>query len=233
MITTKTLKLLSIGALLGTVGLLTGCSDTETNTIERELTTATYSVTLTNTMDDTIASEVHFSPFIGVTHSSATSVWENGKTASAGTQKIAEQGAQDTISAEAEAKILAGEAQFLITGTSGVAHPSDTTDGAVTSHAKTFNVSSAYPLVSFISMIAPSPDWFVGVNSLALYENGSFKSEVTLDLVAYDAGTQDGTTFALELTDPNTDTTPQGTISRAQETAVAGKVVGTLTITKQ
>ena len=32
-----------------------------------------------------------------------------------------------------------------------------------------FKVSEKYPLVSLVSMIAPSPDWFVGVDSLNLF----------------------------------------------------------------
>jgi hypothetical protein len=53
-------------------------------------------------------------------------------------------------------------------------------------------------------MIAPSPDWFIGVNSLTLFENGSFVEEKTVILYAYDAGTDSGTTY----TSPDLPTEP-------------------------
>ena len=53
-------------------------------------------------------------------------------------------------------------------------------------------------------MIAPSPDWFVGVDSLNLYEDGAFVDEKTVVLYAYDAGTDSGTTY----TSPDDPTDP-------------------------
>ena len=53
-------------------------------------------------------------------------------------------------------------------------------------------------------MIAPSPDWFVGVDSLNLYENGSFVDEKVVTLFAYDAGTDSGTNY----TSPDDPTDP-------------------------
>ena len=45
-----------------------------------------------------------------------------------------------------------------------------------------------YPLVSALTMIAPSPDWFVGVDSLNLCDGASWKSKVTVPMYAWDAG---------------------------------------------
>ena len=44
-------------------------------------------------------------------------------------------------------------------------------------------------------MVAPSPDWFVGVSGLPLFENGQWVEERRIDLVPWDAGTDSGTTF--------------------------------------
>ena len=46
-------------------------------------------------------------------------------------------------------------------------------------------------------MIAPSPDWFTGASMIELcdYETGEWKEEVTHMAMAYDAGTDAGTTF--------------------------------------
>ena len=65
-------------------------------------------------------------------------------------------------------------------------------------------VTSEYPLVSFILMIAPSPDWFLGVRDLNLCDTttGKWKDSVVRDLFPYDAGTDSGTNF--ESSDVNT-----------------------------
>lgn len=54
-----------------------------------------------------------------------------------------------------------------------------------------------YSKVSFIAMIAPSPDWFVGVDSVELCgSDGKWKEiETAITLPAWDAGTDSGTTF--------------------------------------
>ena len=44
-------------------------------------------------------------------------------------------------------------------------------------------------------MIAPSPDWFVGVDSFNLFENGEFVDQKTEILYVYDAGTDNGTKY--------------------------------------
>ena len=68
----------------------------------------------------------------------------------------------------------------------------------------TIKISEDYPLVTLVTMIAPSPDWFVGVDSLNLFENGSFIEGKTVELYAYDAGTDSGTNY----TSPNEPTDP-------------------------
>ena len=55
-------------------------------------------------------------------------------------------------------------------------------------------VSEDYPLVSIVSMIAPSPDWIVGVDAMNLIVDGDFVASKEVDLYAYDAGTEGGDT---------------------------------------
>lgn len=57
--------------------------------------------------------------------------------------------------------------------------------------------------------IVPSPDWFVGVDSLDLCEGGRWKEQVVLDLYPHDAGTDSGFTFS----SPNFATIPQDTVT--------------------
>jgi len=58
----------------------------------------------------------------------------------------------------------------------------------------TFNViaNHKYPLMSFVTMIAPSPDWFTGVSSVNLLD---IKKSKTIPIYTYDAGTDYGTKF--------------------------------------
>ena len=65
--------------------------------------------------------------------------------------------------------------------------------GAVT---VTLVVSQDCPLVSVVSMIAPSPDWFVGVSGLSLLENGAWIEQRVVELFPYDAGTDSGSSYA-------------------------------------
>jgi hypothetical protein len=44
-------------------------------------------------------------------------------------------------------------------------------------------------------MVAPSPDWFVGVAGLSLLEDGAWVQERSVDLYPWDAGTDSGATY--------------------------------------
>lgn len=83
-------------------------------------------------------------------------------------------------------------------------NPEGVGDG-VCVHYGVFEVSYAYPYVSMISMIAPSPDWFVGVSNVNLCKRDEdsgdyywverYPEEGYQNLYAYDAGTDAGPTF--------------------------------------
>ncbi|MDX2003376.1 MAG: spondin domain-containing protein [Chitinophagales bacterium] len=53
----------------------------------------------------------------------------------------------------------------------------------------------AHTQVSVLAKIIPSPDWFVAVNNVQLFQNGTWVDSVSVNLVAYDAGTDSGNTF--------------------------------------
>ena len=69
--------------------------------------------------------------------------------------------------------------------------------------------------VSVTSMIAPSPDWFVGVSSLDLCQNGSWADEQEVTLYGYDAGTDSGITY----TSSNEVTNPPDVIKKIMNTS--------------
>ncbi|XP_039955750.1 spondin-1 [Bactrocera tryoni] len=73
-----------------------------------------------------------------------------------------------------------------------------------------FFVDSNHSMVSLMTRIVPSPDWFIGVNSFQLCVGGSWIDTVTVEMDPLDAGTDNGFTF----TAPNWPTSPQGVIYR-------------------
>ena len=50
-------------------------------------------------------------------------------------------------------------------------------------------VSKEFPLVTLVSMLGPSPDWFIGTQGLSMVDaNGAFISQIIYELYPYDAG---------------------------------------------
>ena len=67
-------------------------------------------------------------------------------------------------------------------------------------------VNNHYHLVSIVTMIAPSPDWFVGIHDKDFCDSnsGMWLENPSYDLLLWDSGTDDGTTFK----SPNAKTDP-------------------------
>ncbi|KAI0214571.1 Spondin-2 [Lamellibrachia satsuma] len=62
-----------------------------------------------------------------------------------------------------------------------------------------FFVDTQHPKISVASRLIPSPDWFVGLDSLDLCRGGDWLDQLSVDLDPHDAGTDRGLTF----TSPN------------------------------
>jgi hypothetical protein len=114
-------------------------------------------------------------------------LWEEGETATPGIQNMAETGGKSPLDSEVETLIADGGACELISGGGIGSSP-----GAVSVE---FTVSQDCPLVSVVSMIAPSPDWFVGVSGLSLFGDEGWIEELVVDLYPYDAGTDSGSSY--------------------------------------
>lgn len=129
----------------------------------------------------------HFSGLIGGTHREAVRFWEEGGIASEGMKRMAEIGAQSPLDEEVVAAMAAGTAEALLAGGNVRGSPGST--------QLEFEVSLGFPLVTLVTMVAPSPDWFVGVSALSLFENGDWVREKEVPLTPWDAGTDSGATF--------------------------------------
>ena len=129
----------------------------------------------------------HFSGLIGATHRAGVSFWEPGALASEGIRAMAELGRKTPLDQEVLSAIAAGGAQHLLSGGA-----IDLSPGTV---VLDFEAASAHPRVTLVSMVAPSPDWFVGVSGLDLVDGGDWVAERVVPLRPWDAGTDSGVTF--------------------------------------
>jgi hypothetical protein len=171
--------------------------------------TARYQVTFqTSWSRDThptdFPANAHFSPLIGAIHSSGVHFWGPGALASDGIEAMAERGRTSPLDTEIEAAIAQGTARQVLRGA-----PVDVVPGSATLE---FDVDREQPFVTLVTMIAPSPDWFVGVHDLNLIQGGDWVAESVAVLHPYDAGTDHGPTYA----SPDIDAQPRADIARLE-----------------
>jgi len=133
-------------------------------------------------------SNPHFSPLIGATHGPEAVLWEVDGLASPGIRNVAETGGTSPLDSEIEALIAGGTICAAISGRGVPVSP-----GSV---KVAIEVNLDCPLISIVTMIAPSPDWFVGVSGLSLLQDGAWVDALTVELLPHDAGTDSGSTYA-------------------------------------
>ncbi len=174
---------------------------------------ATYKMTFQGlwTADDITDSSLpggaHFTEVIGAKHNSSTRIWRSGGTASEGVELVAEFGSTGILKSE-----IGNNAN-----TDDVVSAGSSFIGPTSTVSTTFTIKQSHPLVSVLSMIAPTSDWFVGVDSVPLYQSG-WRQKVEMSLYPYDAGTENGN--AWRLGGGNVD--PHGTITSIRNSASSG-----------
>lgn len=167
---------------------------------------ATYTVTFTGawTVEATpggVPDGVHFSPLIGGVHNADVAFLEAGGKATPGIESMAERGRTATLTEEIEA--AGANALSVLRKESG---PGAT----ATDSFESVTVTADHPLITLLTMIAPSPDWFVGVFGLSLLDaEGAWIETLTVNLYPWDAGTEEGDDFSFD----NAATVPHGTIT--------------------
>lgn len=132
-----------------------------------------------------------------------TLFFNSGKVATDGIEQMAETGATKVLVEELNAEVSAEKGLKVYTGSglgSGV--------GSITLDVQ---VSTLFPSVSLVTMLAPSPDWYVAcVDVNLLNEDNELVANKTVVGRVYDAGTDNGATF----TSSDSDTNPKTAISR-------------------
>ncbi len=163
----------------------------------------------------------HWSGLVITTHKTVNTFLMMGAAASPGIESVAETGSTSIFQTEVNNNADAN--QFKNAGGLSSAKGTITENG--------LQVSEEFPLVSLASMIAPSPDWFIGINGLTLRSgnngvNNGWKDTFTVDVFPYDAGTEDGDGYSGANNDTN------GVItSRSNTTPFNDKKIGTITFT--
>ena len=167
-----------------------------------------------------VPSGEHFTTLIGAVHNDSATFWSSGGMASAGGEGVAELGNTGTFKSEIKANMNAVAVIEKSLPSGGT--PTATVD---------FTVTTAHPLVTLLTMVAPSPDWFVGVSGLSLLDaQGDWLASHTVELFPYDAGTEEGTEFSLS----NAATSPQGAIASIKGTGkFSDEPIASLTFTLQ
>ncbi|MCF6439962.1 spondin domain-containing protein [Pseudoalteromonas luteoviolacea] len=186
-----------------TDGSSSGDSSTDDSTTPPPPLSVNYELTFTQTWEQNVfptnfPSNTHFSPLIGLTHNDQGRIFQRDSTASAGIVSMAETGSKTLLKSEISDIQNLGHSSYLI-DEAGIPQGSK-------SVTLTFEASQAYPHLSIVSMVAPSPDWFIGIDSLLLFNDNQWIDEQTIQLKVYDAGSDNGVTFnaANSTTDPQT-----------------------------
>ena len=157
----------------------------------------------------------HFSPVIGAIHTEGNGFFEKGGSSTAGMEAMAETGATTILSQEIEAQVATREALTLFEAQAG-----STATQAV--EITDINAQDEFVFLSLVSMIAPSPDWFVALQNIPLKDaNGNWLDRIEVPLRNLDAGTDSGAVF----TAANLNTDPKGRIEAFADGVSLGKVV--------
>jgi len=210
--------------------LLISCNHTsDDDSANSEQGEVQYTVTFDSTWSDLthpddFPSSPHFSGLIGATHNMNVELWKVGELASAGIEQVAETGSKSVFQTEINDQITIGDTNQLISEGGINPSPSDL--------SFTVTMHPSYSFITLVSMVAPSPDWIIGVAGLNLMENGVWVESKTVDLYVYDAGTDDGVSY----TAANADSNPKQFISRIEHSPflVNGSVkpIGTMSFVK-
>ena len=170
-----------------------------------------------------IPKNAHFSSPLAVTHNDEYSLWEPNELASKGFRFVAELG----LLSEIREEITMAEEEGRVGSTKVI--PTFFPNGKEDSTSFEIRVTKDHPFLSFASMIAPSPDWFVGVSGVYMLKNDEFIQKKIITLHGYNAGTEEGDVAGNYLI-VNEPTDPPREISTLRTISGLDKPFGILTI---
>lgn len=188
-----------------------------------------YSVEIINTWNSQSPAwpdqDAHFSWLGGGTHNAQVKFWKVGALASPGIDQMSITGVTKKLIEEIQIEIDKGRAENIINLQYWFCPVEIVVSncGALTFE---ITVSNHFPLVSLVSMLGPSPDWFIGVESLSMMDtDGSFLTQVEQELYPYDAGIlSDNSVIAMDCCDREPLSVPQEDIHLI--TVESGEAIG-------
>ncbi|MEO1200485.1 MAG: spondin domain-containing protein [Pseudomonadota bacterium] len=152
------------------------------------------------THPDGFPDNAHFTRVIGAVHHGLYNLFRDGDTASSGLALVATNGRITVLQAELDEAMRRGRVNSAFE-----AAASDSGTGTVTTE---ISVTTRHSLVSFATMLAPSPDWLTGISDVDLRQDDAWLDTVTVTLWAWDAGADSGPDFIAE----NADTQPRQSV---------------------
>jgi hypothetical protein len=192
--------------------------------VQAQAEVATYRLTIDNTWSEAthpgnVPQYAHFSWLGGGTHTDAVSFWDVGVATSPGMTQMAENGRTTILATEISAAITAGTAGSVLSWQHWFC-PAGETYLSCGVLIVEFDIDDAFPLVTLVSMLGPSPDWFIGVSGLRLHDGDDWVYNHVVDLHPFDGGTRSNNLF--ELGGPLT--TPPDPVSLI--TIASGQLIG-------
>ena len=170
-------------------------SDDEPTGEPAEASTATYKVTIDiawseATHASTLPGGAHTSPAVVLAHNEAGGLYKVGEVVSDGLEQVAETGATSIVVEELTPDLPYEDALAI----------GKRVDAPGADDSITMTLNSSTPLLSLLTMLAPSPDWLIGAADIALYNTDTeeWADSTTVELSAYDAGTDNGATFTAD-----------------------------------
>ncbi len=179
-----------------------------------------YKVTFNGTWNNVSNSSfyprgAHFSPVVAWSHSIKNILFEEGGVSTDGIEQMAETGGIGKLEDELDSLVNRG---FVFDFDNGKVFDAPGTDEVFVEVTETFH------LITVVSMIAPSPDWFVAVGNIDLMtDEGKWVESFTKDFVIYDAGTDNGKNF----NSINSNTRPRSIITKLND-----ENIGSFTFTR-
>ena len=177
-------------------------ADKENDAADSGLTSITYKVEFVaewseKTHPGNYPGSAHFSPFVAYSHKDSADalIFSKGLTPSPGIEQMAETGGTSKLIQEIDELI---KLELVFKQTRGGVFDSPGIDTAE------LELTEDYSLVTFVSMLAPSPDWFVA-QTTDLMQGKEWIDKIELELITYDAGSDSGETLSAQ----NIDTSPK------------------------
>lgn len=155
---------------------------------------ARYRVTIENDwgVDDFpqgFPDDAHLSLIGGATHAEAVSFWEFGEPATPGIEDMAETGRIDILLADEVVPAIengTADSQVAIREYTGAK-----VAGVPGTRVFEIAMHRSHPLVTLVTMLGPSPDWFVGVSGERMYdEQVGWLPTLLVELPLLDGGTK-------------------------------------------